>query len=113
MEEIAMNKLKLLSVAAILAATVSSPVFAQEGVIGPGSRYGLQPQPGPTDQGDQWNGFAPFGAGAATSAPFRAMNGNGSYDMMPDDSYCAQRYRSYDPRSGTFMGYDGRRHPCQ
>jgi hypothetical protein len=26
--------------------------------------------------------------------------------------YCAQRYRSYDPRSGTFLGYDGLRHPC-
>ena len=25
---------------------------------------------------------------------------------------CAQRYRSYDPSSGTFLGYDGMRHPC-
>ncbi|MGB6311838.1 MAG: BA14K family protein [Pseudolabrys sp.] len=23
-----------------------------------------------------------------------------------------RRYRSYDPRSGTFMGNDGRPHPC-
>jgi hypothetical protein len=30
----------------------------------------------------------------------------------PDAAYCAQRYRSYDPRSGTFLGYDGMRHPC-
>jgi hypothetical protein len=29
-----------------------------------------------------------------------------------DASYCAQRYRSYDPASGTFLGYDGLRHPC-
>jgi hypothetical protein len=29
-----------------------------------------------------------------------------------DPSYCAQRYRSYDPASGTFLGYDGLRHPC-
>ena len=27
-------------------------------------------------------------------------------------SYCAQRYRSYDPASGTYLGNDGRRHPC-
>ena len=27
-------------------------------------------------------------------------------------SYCAQRYRSYDPYSGTYLGYDGFRHPC-
>jgi hypothetical protein len=24
-----------------------------------------------------------------------------------DPSYCAQRYRSYDPASGTYLGYDG------
>jgi len=27
-------------------------------------------------------------------------------------AYCMQRFRSYDPRSGTYMGYDGFRHPC-
>jgi hypothetical protein len=31
---------------------------------------------------------------------------------MGDASYCAQRYRSYDPASGTYLGYDGMRHPC-
>jgi len=29
-----------------------------------------------------------------------------------DAAYCAQRYRSYDPASGTYLGYDGQRHPC-
>ena len=28
------------------------------------------------------------------------------------EAYCAQRYRSYDPASGTFLGYDGVRRPC-
>jgi BA14K-like protein len=23
-----------------------------------------------------------------------------------------QRFRSYDPQSGTYLGYDGQRHPC-
>ena len=27
-------------------------------------------------------------------------------------SYCMQRFRSYDPGSGTYLGYDGYRHPC-
>src|SRR5262245_16471799 len=27
-------------------------------------------------------------------------------------SYCMSRYRSYDPASGTYMGYDGVRRPC-
>jgi hypothetical protein len=43
-------------------------------------------------------GYAPGGYIAA--APAR------------DVDYCAKRYRSYDPASGTYLGYDGRRHPC-
>ena len=27
-------------------------------------------------------------------------------------AYCQSRYRSYDPSSGTYLGYDGMRHPC-
>jgi hypothetical protein len=27
-------------------------------------------------------------------------------------AYCQQRFRSYDPASGTYLGYDGERHPC-
>lgn len=27
-------------------------------------------------------------------------------------AYCMERFRSYDPASGTYMGYDGLRHPC-
>jgi BA14K-like protein len=29
-----------------------------------------------------------------------------------DAAYCAQRFRSYDPASGTYLGNDGLRHPC-
>jgi hypothetical protein len=29
-----------------------------------------------------------------------------------DVAYCRQRFRSYDPASGTYLGYDGQRHPC-
>ena len=56
----------------------------------------------------------------AATAPY-AYDGDydGAYAAAPeysgggsDDAYCAQRYRSYDPSSGTFMGYDGMRHPC-
>ncbi|EXL04390.1 BA14K family protein [Aquamicrobium defluvii] len=27
--------------------------------------------------------------------------------------YCSDRYRSFDARTGTFLGYDGQRHFCQ
>ncbi|WP_245285747.1 BA14K family protein [Bradyrhizobium japonicum] len=37
----------------------------------------------------------------------------GNYDDSADgSSYCEQKYRSYDPASGTYLGYDGKRHPC-
>jgi subtilase family serine protease len=29
-----------------------------------------------------------------------------------EQMYCMQRFRSYDPRSGYFTGYDNRLHPC-
>lgn len=28
------------------------------------------------------------------------------------EAYCADRYRSYDPSSGTYLGYDGQEHAC-
>jgi hypothetical protein len=28
-------------------------------------------------------------------------------------AYCSSKYRSFDPRTGTYLGYDGLRHPCQ
>lgn len=36
------------------------------------------------------------------------------YGAPPGDSvaYCARRYKSYDPSTGTFLGNDGMRHPC-
>jgi len=65
-----MTKLGTLTALAILSAAIASPVFAADheggGPIGPGSRYGLTPQPRPTyhayDQRgingvyNQWNG---------------------------------------------------------
>jgi hypothetical protein len=40
---------------------------------------------------------------------------NNTYAAMhgATDSSCAQLYHSYDPASGTFLGYDGRRHACE
>jgi len=37
-----------------------------------------------------------------------------AYGPPPGDAiaYCMQRFKSYDPSSGTYLGYDGGRHPC-
>jgi hypothetical protein len=139
-KENSMHRLKILAATAAL--LVATPVVAQEmggGTWGPdplyadGSGYvydqGYGYQGYSYDQGyyddyrrnDFWPGRvagdivggAIGTADAIATAPFRALNGNPSYAMGANASYCAQRFRSYDPTSGTFMGYDGRRHLCQ
>jgi hypothetical protein len=76
--------------------------------------------------GGFWPGFA-VGAGIGSTygyygSPAYYDDSYGYYDdgvvaVAPppgDDAvaYCMQRYKSYDPASGTYLGYDGRRHPC-
>jgi hypothetical protein len=61
---------------------------------------------------------APF-LGSALAAPRYYYDDPGYYygpevyaGPGPDaEAYCEQRYRSYDPASGTYLGYDGLRHP--
>jgi len=43
------------------------------------------------------------------AAPYGGEGGEGGDDGV---AYCMQRYRSYNPNTGTFMGNDGRPHPC-
>jgi BA14K-like protein len=56
------------------------------------------------------------GATFSTGLPVVTFNpvevDQGPVDVSGDASYCAQRYRSYDPASGTYLGFDGLRHPC-
>jgi hypothetical protein len=43
-----------------------------------------------------------------------ALSQNAPVYAAPNNSvaYCMRRFKSYDPASGTYLGYDGRRHPC-
>lgn len=68
--------------------------------------YGYGPYYGYDDYGYDdyaygYDGY--YGDDAYAAAPEYAEGGPG---------YCAQRYKSYDPASGTYLGYDGVRHPC-
>jgi hypothetical protein len=56
---------------------------------------------------DYYDGGYPDGY--VVSSPGYVVSGGGA----ADPAYCAQRYRSYDPASGTYLGYDGLRHPCE
>jgi len=62
-------------------------------------------------------GYAPPPPGYYQPPPpgyYRPPPGPGYVQAPPGDAvaYCMQRYRSYDPASGTFMGNDGIRRPC-
>ncbi len=50
--------------------------------------------------------------GLAAGAIVGGAIANSEARAAQDDSYCSQRYKSYDPASGTYLGYDGARHPC-
>lgn len=83
-------------------------------------------------RGGFWPGFAAGAAIGGLGSYAYYGGGYGYYDdpyyydsyydepsvaVVPDSggdsaAYCAQRYRSYDPASGTYLGYDGQRHPC-
>ncbi|MBI3700647.1 MAG: BA14K family protein [Afipia sp.] len=66
----------------------SSPYY------GPGYGYGYGP-------GYYGPAYAP--------APVVVEPGYGGGDA---EAYCMQRYKSYDPASGTYLNYDGNRYPC-
>jgi hypothetical protein len=101
-----MTKFKILSAAALLSAMAAAPVFGQAAIQEPGAFAFYHPN------ADVLNRGAPTPAeGAMASIPFGGRNAYGSMGRAGDSS-CAQRYRSFDPASGTFLGHDGRRHPC-
>jgi len=55
--------------------------------------------------------YSPSGYNSRYYAPSGATTST-SYAAGDSADYCKQRYRSYDPASGTYLGYDGQRHPC-
>ena len=66
----------------------------------PGYRYG---------HGNSYNDYAYSPGYRSSWGPSYTYE----YSSGGDDvAYCKQRFRSYDPASGTYLGYDGQRHPC-
>jgi hypothetical protein len=83
-----------------------SPAYAQRGRgRGRGRGWG-----GGRGRGDGNLGAAiGIGIGAAVIGGAIAA---GEAQRQNSVNYCMQRFRSYDPRSGTYLGNDGNRHPC-
>ena len=55
---------------------------------------------------------AGIGLGLAAGAIIGGAIAAGQAQAQQNAAYCAQRYRSYDPRSGTYLSRDGNRYPC-
>jgi hypothetical protein len=85
-----MTKVKTLSAMIILSAAVATPLFAQDaGVLGPGSRYGFEPQPGPTYHGRAYD----------------RRNFRGAYNQLNGPFYAAPRMLDWTMEN---FGYGGR-----
>jgi hypothetical protein len=50
--------------------------------------------------------------GLAAGAIIGSAIANSQARAANNDAYCFRRFKSYDPASGTYLGYDGFRHPC-
>ena len=78
-------------------------------------RYGYEPRG--YYRRDRRNAGAAGALGLATGAIIGGALAQSQAQAAPvyggnTASYCAQRYKSYDPASGTYLGFDGLRHPC-
>ena len=59
-------------------------------------------------------GIAGLAAGAIIGGAIASQEAAPAY-ASPDgnaEAYCSQKFKSYDPSSGTYLGYDGDRHAC-
>ena len=52
------------------------------------------------------------GFGYPSPYPYSYYQPYPAYPGNPAIAYCVNRFRSYDPYSMTYLGYDGYRHPC-
>jgi hypothetical protein len=83
----------------VIGGAIASQGYYGDGYYG-NSYYGNSYGYAPGYYDDQY-----YDEGAVAVAPGPVGGGD-------DGAYCAQTYRSYDPASGTYLGYDGLRHPC-
>ena len=114
------------------AAPIASPSALQNAI--PSSVEAIQYRRRYRNRGPGWVGPGIAGAliggaiiGATRPYGYYDPYGYGAYGYDPgynqgyvavspysrrDVAYCVQRFRSYDVASGTYLGFDGRRHAC-
>jgi len=89
---------------ALSSVVVASPAFAQGRAMNDGGVAPAQTGAAPSQTGvAEYNGTGQVvGTGPTIGA--------GLYNQVSGS--CAQRFRSYDPSTGTYLGRDGQRHRC-
>ncbi len=105
-----MTRFKILGAAAMLSIITATPLFAQAAIQEPGAYAFYHPNGGARETDRTWSAET---AGAMVPIPYGSRGAYASMDARASASSCAQRYRSWDPASGTYLGRDGNRHRCQ
>lgn len=85
-----------------VAGAIVGGAIASQGYYGGPGYYAPGPSYYPSAPAYYDDSYAEDGVVAAAPAP-------GGDDSV---AYCMQTYRSYNPRTGTYLGNDGFRHPC-
>lgn len=80
------------------------------GALAPQPMYNVPPQPFYGVPARPVYRVAPRAVHRAAPRPGDRLIGRYS---ASDLTYCSRKYRSFDPASFTFLGYDGRRHYCR
>lgn len=127
-----MRLAKLLTTAALIGATAfasvapvsAAPLVSQPGLAAavPSSTETVQWRRG-YGHGPRYGGYGyrrgyggggavlgGLAAGALIGGAIAASSANAA--AQQNAAYCSQRYRSYDPGSGTYLNNDGNRYPC-
>ncbi len=134
------SKSKVTAAAALLASAVMTTASVAAPAMSPATTAGISKAAAPQVQqvrdyrgwghrggwrhhgGRGWGwGLGGLAAGALLTAPLWAGGYDGYYDGYgPDYAYggggdvdrCEATFKSFDPASGTYLGYDGVRHMC-
>lgn len=79
--------------------------------LGFGYGYGYDAGPYYYDSGPYYGGGY-YGGGGYYSAPVYQGRSVSVGPAGASVGYCESHFRSYNPATGTYLGYDGRYHPC-
>jgi hypothetical protein len=64
------------------------------------------------NENDDKGGYRELGPGGTVGQGVNPVFHPSMHKPGGDAAACEQRFNTYDPATGTFLGEDGKRHPC-